>query len=421
MKTTLLVSIATLACSAISFAAAQGETSSAQYQMYPKNLARQHLGSNLLQFDNASRMFKPTQAAAAWLDDDVTTGWPLMAEKSYYLVTLQRAELLTNFSLSTRSTSGTVSIYASDTAAAPGEATWEPLLKDASLETVNQKLSRPFSRVAKYVLIETESADPGPVYSVYLFSHKPAVSYEVQKRDRAVEPRSIFGPYVNEGTAFNSSSLYSHSLVTQASGSSDQTAWQQAIDDNPETFVQLAPSAETLTTVKYNGSRTVSRVALLTDAGTKGKVDIFLTGEGTAVTPDTAPTMTMVLDGSTARSSVDFPATQASSMSLRWTPDNANDTLALREVNSFGDATLSNQVVSATANTPAAIADQDPAAATRSNNDGKDLVDAKDPKDSKAMPEAVAAGPAPGPYLPGALGFPPGPGLGLVEPPALSN
>ena len=36
--------------------------------------------------------------------------------------------------------------------------------------------------------------------------------------------------------------------------------------------------------------------------------------------------------------------------------------------------------------------------------DGKDM---KDPKDSKGQPEPVAAGPHGGPYLPGALGFPP--------------
>jgi hypothetical protein len=164
-------------------------------------------------------------------------------------------------------------------------------------------------------------------------------------------------------------------------------------------------------------------VALLTDAGTKGKVDIFLTPEGSVATPDMSPTMTMVLDGGASRSSVDFPAQKATQMSLRWTPANGSDTLALREVNSFGDANLSQQIVSATANSPAAIADQDPEAATRSR-DGKDLVDAKDPKDAK---DPIAEGPldpvaaGPGPYLPGALGFPPGPGLGLVDPPAVSN
>ncbi len=100
MKTSLLVSIASIACAAVSLAAEKEDTTA--YQIFPKNLARQHLGTNLVQWDAAKKVFTPTQAAAAWLDDDVTTGWPLMAEKQYYLITLQRAELLTNFARSPR-------------------------------------------------------------------------------------------------------------------------------------------------------------------------------------------------------------------------------------------------------------------------------------------------------------------------------
>ena len=42
MKTSLLVSIASIACAAVSLAAESED--STQYQVYPKNLARQHLG-----------------------------------------------------------------------------------------------------------------------------------------------------------------------------------------------------------------------------------------------------------------------------------------------------------------------------------------------------------------------------------------
>src|SRR4051812_13797488 len=100
MKTSLLVSLASIACTALSVAAESDP--SAQFQGFPKNLARQHLGANLLQYNNTTHMFTPTQAAAAWLDDDVTTSWPFMAEKQYYLLTLPRPELVTNFAVSTR-------------------------------------------------------------------------------------------------------------------------------------------------------------------------------------------------------------------------------------------------------------------------------------------------------------------------------
>ncbi|MCW2573742.1 MAG: hypothetical protein JWO88_3800 [Frankiales bacterium] len=399
MKTSLLVSIASIACAAASLAA-EGEDST-QFQVYPKNLARQHLGTNLLQYNTTTHMFTPTQAAAAWLDDDVTTGWPLMAEKQYYLVTLQRAELLTNFSLSMRPSTGTISIYASNTAEAPGSKAWQPLLKDAPLDTVNQKLSRDFSKVAKFVLIETEVPDPGPVYSIYLYSHKPAVSYNVQRRERAINSRDVFGPYVNEATSLNSAGLYAHSIVAQSGTSTDAVSLQRAIDDNPETSIAISPSLDKPTIIRYDQPRMVSRVALLGDPGAKGKIDLYLTGLETSLQGAT-PTMTMVLDGTTPRTSVDFPATQASEVRLVWTPTNGTDRLTVREINTFGDTTLSSYAVNATAGTPAAVADND---GTGSNGrSGKDSVDGKDAKDNKAEP--VAMGPS-NPYLPGALGFPP--------------
>jgi len=50
-----------------------------QYQVYPKNLARQHVGSNLFVYNTTTNQYVPTEASAAWLDEDVTTGWPVLA------------------------------------------------------------------------------------------------------------------------------------------------------------------------------------------------------------------------------------------------------------------------------------------------------------------------------------------------------
>lgn len=404
MKTSLLVSIASIACASVSLAA-EGEDST-QYQVYPKNFARQHLGTNLVQWDATKKMFTPTQAAAAWLDDDVTTGWPLMAEKQYYLVTLQHAELLTNFSLSTRQTAGTISLYGSDTAAAPGDKAWTPLLKDAPLETVNEKLSRDFSKTAKFVLIETSVADPGPVYSIYLYSHKPAVSYQVARRSTAINSREVFGPYENEATALNSAGLYAHSTIV-SEDSTDKVGLQQAIDDNPATAITVAPGGKP-TVIRYDQPRMVSRVALLSDTNAKGKIDLYMAGRETPL--DGAPTMTMVLDGSSPRASVDFPATQASEVRMVWTPANGTDPLTVREINTFGDTTLSAYAVSATPGTSAAsgegeTSDEGSGRTARNGRDGKDMVDSKDPKDAKNLAPILA--PPGGPYLPGALGFPP--------------
>jgi len=269
-------------------------------------------------------------------------------------------------------------------------------------------MSRDFSRVAKYILIETDITTPGPLYSLYLYSHKPAVSYDLKKRDQAVQPKAVFGPYVNDATAVNVASLYAHSTVTQSGESADPVSLQRAIDDNPETAVTIAPG-DKLTTIRYREPHTVSRVALLSDAGAQGKLDLFLT-DGDSPADAAPPTISLVLDGSNPRTSVDFPASSASEMRMRWTPANGTDPLTVREINAFGETKLTSYAVNATAGTPAAVEDRQLVAdrSTRSKSDGKETRDAKDSKDAKNL-EEIAAGPgaAGGPFLPGSLGFPP--------------
>ena len=50
MKNTPLLSLASILCSSIAFAA-EADQATKQLQVFPKNLARQHLGSNLFVFN----------------------------------------------------------------------------------------------------------------------------------------------------------------------------------------------------------------------------------------------------------------------------------------------------------------------------------------------------------------------------------
>jgi len=159
--------------------------------------------------------------------------------------------------------------------------------------------------------------------------------------------------------------------------------------------------------VSYWGNQSISRVSLLTDGAAKGTLDFFAINEaGTTVSLDgRTPTVSMVLDGSTTRSSIDFPAVAATKMAMRWTPATPNDSLNVRELASFGDTSLNNYEV---ALKPEAVAAYDPGA--RTNGTGKDGKDPKEiaqgPQDPKD-PAEVADFRGGSPYLPGALGFPP--------------
>ncbi len=439
MKTKPLASLALLTSATALLAAGDADSATKQLQVFPKNLARQHVGTNLFLFNPTNQNYAPTEAAASWLDDDVTTGWPVMAGKQHYLLTLAEPTLVSNFSLSTRTTAGTVTLYASDEPAAPGAKSWSVLAKDVQLDSVNQKkLAKGFSRIAKYVLIETDIADPGPLFSLYVYGDRAAVNYDLRKRETPINIHAIFGPYVNDRVSYNVAGLYAHSAVTQASSPEGFLSWQKAIDDNPESSLTILPTtSESGLTIQLGTSHRVNRFAVLTDAPAKGQLDFFVvpSAKSTEVTTSggevgdaivkvsnprptvgsapvnltgLTPSISMVLDGSTTRSGVDLPApVEGAAILVRWTPTTAGESISLKEINAFNDISLSEYDLSLT---PAAVADL--GTSRDYSKDGKDY------KDPKAGPPPVGEFfPQRSPYLPGGLGFPPNLGRRGVQPP----
>lgn len=435
MKTTSIVTLVSAVCSTLALAA-ESDPAAKQLQVFPKNFARQHLGANLFVFSPANQTFVPTEAAAAWLDDDISTGWPVTAGKQSYLIALPEPEMISNFSVSSRPAAGTISIYAGDEPAAPGAKSWSPLAQNVAFDSINEKkLTKPFSRFAKYVLIQTDIADPGPLFSLYLYGERPAVDYNLRKRETAIDARAIFGQYVNNKTAFNLNGIYAQARVTSANSPDGFLPWQKGIDDNPESGLTLNGSTnESGAVISYNGTQSVSRIALLTDGAPKGRLEFFAINDApeaaeSAVAPASipgspsaptaaqpvslegrAPITKIVFDGSNSRASVDFPAVQATKLVVRWTPANPADTLTIRELNSFGALSLNDYEVGLKPEVVAGF-----------SGDGKSGKDLKaiaegplDPKDPKAP---IAAGPAGSPYLPGALGFPPNLNGSRVLPP----
>ncbi len=419
MKATTLVSLLSIACSAV--IAAESKEAGKQLQIYPKNLARQHVGANLFQFDTKTQAFVPTEAAAAWLDDDITSGFPIVAGKQHYMLALPQPELLTNFQLSTLTANGTVSLYASDEIAVPGSKAWAPLVKGIPLAQVNEtKLKKPFSRVAKYLLIETDVTEAAPVFSLYAYTDKPAVAYDLTKRSQAIDSNAIFGPYVSSQSAFNVAGLYAQSYVSHADSPAGFVSWQGAIDDNPESGVTLAPSStQSALVIRSAKPQSISRVAAKVKAGTAGKVSLYVSSETSAATSasqgaavtlgEQVPTVVLNIDGASDRTSLDFPAVEASEILVKWEPTNGVDPLEVRELNAFGSGDLSTYAVNMR---PDAVAElSNDSGNSDGSKDGKSFVDGKSGKELLAPigkgPDAIAAPPQPGPYLPGSLGFPP--------------
>jgi hypothetical protein len=428
MRTESLISFVLAACTATCLAANTADQAKNQFKVFPKNLARQHLGSNLFLFDPNNRTYQPTEAAATWLDADVATGWPIMAGQQHYLLSLAEPMLLTNFAVSTRAMAGTVTLYAGDEPAIPGAKSWTVLARNVSLDLVNErKLANPFNRLAKYLLIETDVADPGPLFSLYLYGDRPAVSYQLRKRDTKIDTRAIFGPYVNGVAACDLAALCAQAQVTYANVPDGFLSWQKIIDENPESGIDILSTSDAPgIAVTLDSNHKLSRLALLAGNIAKGSIDFFvlpnLPAEGTpsvtatevqAIKADPArpanpanvasgpllagltPTTTMVLDGTTQRSSVDFPPVEGRVLLVRWTPATAGETLALRELNAFGDVALDEYEL---ALAPDAVGERFAAI------DGKDYKDYKDFKGLPPVGEFISPRTPP---IPGALGFPP--------------
>lgn len=403
MKTTSFVLFATAVCTSLVFAA-DSDPVTRQLQVYPKNLARQHVGSNVFLYNPSNQTYVPSEASAAWLDDDVTTGWPVLAGKQHYLIALAEPELVSNFSVSAKPADGTVSLYAGDEPGAPGAKSWTPLAENIPFNSINEKkLDKPFTRFAKYILIETDLTNPGPLYSLYLYGEKPATVYDMRQREQPIDAHAIFGQ-VNDKTAFNANGLFTGSTMSYANSPDGSLAWQKAIDDNPESGVAInASTNEAGAVIKYGTPQNISRVALLTDSAAKGKLDFFAVEDPAATNSleGKTPTVSVVLDGTNNRSSIDFPAVKASQLAVRWTPDNAGDAVTIKELASFGDQSLNTWEVGLK---PAAVAAYDPGA--RNMGEGKGGKDAKEPI-AEGPQDPIADFRGGSPYLPGALGFPP--------------
>lgn len=433
MNKPALATVIATAFSALAFAAPPDKSAGSAAQGYLKNVARQHCSTTLSLFDSAAQRYVDTEAAAAWLDDDVATGWPALKGKQHYLVRLAEPQMITNFELSTKIPSGTISIYTGDADAAPGDKSWTQVAKDVPVESINNhRLSHRINKFAKYVLIETNIADSSPIYSINIYGERQASAMSIVKRSEPMNTKQVLGDFVNHQTAFNMAAIYAKGAVTFANSGGSAASWQRAIDDDPETHLNVKPStSESGLVVRFDGAQPFTRLSLLTNPKTHGKVDVFFLSEApqnsTAVLLDgVAPSVTLSLDGSTQRPFADFAEIKATAVALRWTPETGDSPLALRELNVFADLSLADHEV---AGAPAKIAEgpgdksektdtaeksERPSYASRSSADGKSIADGKAPiamgpgkgidfKGTSVPP--VAAGP--GGFTPGSLGFPP--------------
>jgi hypothetical protein len=239
---------------------------------------------------------------------------------------------------------------------------------------------------------------------------------------------------------FNLSGLYAKAKVVYSNMGNGLMDLQKAIDDNPETSIVIAPSTnESGLVIQYGDARPIQRVSIYCDPAAKGRVDFFLLNSPAAggsipapapvtsnnqgsqfmkvsntqlvmnsSTPASAPaagpvaldkltpTVSLVLDGSNGRGSIDFPPVTASILVMRWTPETAGQDLSIREVNSFGDLSLNDYEL---------VSEGTPIGEGPGDVSKEDV--SKDGKDKQGPPPVGELLPGKDPFLPGPVGFPP--------------
>ena len=99
------------------------------------------------------------------------------------------------------------------------------------------------------------------------------------------------------------------------------------------------------------------------------------------------PTVVLDIDGSTDRTSLEFPEIEASEIVVKWEPANGIDPLEVLELNAFGPANLANYAV---AMRPDAIAELNADRRADRSKDGKTFADGKT---GKELLEPIAEGP----------------------------
>lgn len=374
---------------------------------YPKNLARLHLGASLYRYDPGSGTYQPADVASSWMDDDETTGQATKTGRQHYLLVLSQPFLVRNFTLSSDGSRGTVTVYAGDERATPESSTWTPVLSEVPISELNEQTpTGSLNRYGRYLLIETNLDQTGPLWSLYVFGREPATDFNLERRPMPVDSSSVFGQKVRQNTIIDVANIYSDARIVHMANGGAEADWHAMIDESPETF-WIVNGAEDQATPAFavelaDQTMPIRRISVMADAG-PGVMEFFLIGDPATNSADTTipvatssprpdfrsldldgmvPVCTLGFDGVSDREAIDIASAEGRYLLGRWRPTVGGENIKIRQLDVFGDPDFDNfQVVAA----PAPIAEMDNAA---------DKVVYDPGKNYKTLLDPIAEGPA---------------------------
>src|SRR3954464_16052291 len=363
-----------------------------QAPAYPENLARYPLGAQV----EITPKSDPA-AEAALLAGDPTAGYSLPNGSTTVLVSLGKVENIDSISFLDQGAKGHLTIAASNAKVPVDSPQWNNIAEqDLTGDAVKIKVG---PSEAKYLRLTFNINESGRVADLGIYS-TPTVAAFTMPHSRKGESKSESVAMVS----YNVTDLHARARAVYVSSGEDVKQANNMIDDQPGTVYNFAPPDAAPPAVVDLGKITkLRRISALYSPG-HGTLDFYIL-QTLPGGPQAASAKSLQLDESTlsgmqrvgsvsdqgtGRAAVDFPETTGRYILLKWTPAEPGTSFSVAEIAAFGNEKRENLVAANTVG-------EDNGDTSR---DGKTMLDAKDGKDFKDMPEEGPPAEGPGSELP---------------------
>ena len=365
-----------------------------QAPAYPENLARYESGAQVEAAPQSNpistlRLSSKSEdlntAEAALLCGDPTIGYPLENGTTTLLVSLAKVENIDSISFINRGAKGEVTIATSNAKLPADSPEWKEVAhQELSLEAVKAAIG---PSEAKYVRLTFNTTEPGRIADLGIYS-TPTIAAFAMPRSRKPAPEE------SEGFALVSNNLtdvHAKARAAYVSSGDDPKLANNAIDDQPSTSYNFAPSDSAPTAVIDLGKMTKLRRISALYSPAHGTLDFYVLKSLPGAKEGTSPSdlkldeaslaglhpVGSVTDEGTGRAAVDFPETAGRYVMVKWTPAEPGKPFSISEIAAFGGGRPENLIASRE-NAAQGVAEE------RTILEGKDF---KDLGEGKEMPE----------------------------------
>ena len=340
---------------------------------------------------------------------DPTVGYLLSNGSTTLLVSLSKIEIIDSIFFRNSGAKGKVLIAIANAKLPANGPQWHEVIEqDLTPDVVKIKIG---PSEAKYVRLTFSVIQNGRIGRLGLSSMSLVSDFTIPRSRKIVGDKSESAALIS----YNVSGAHLGARVLYVSSGEDLKLANNMIDEQSATSYSFAKNDTTPTAIIDLGEVTRLRRISTTYSPIKSAVDFYvlkiLPGETTSTSENASNTLRVsenilaelkpigsVVDDSTGRAAIDFPATTGRYIMLKWDPDTRGDiTFRVAKIAAFGsnDTRLANLTV---ANVSFA------GAGSEAISDSKDVtMDAKDFKECCNEPESPGEGPLSVPEPPPSL------------------